>query len=169
MAPGNNRHLCLKLADKSLYTLYKPGEAGDKNLTLVPASQRQIKNNISLHDCTGTGEILLRDILVENTGDMSLHFSLGQDYLSYQIRDGEGEMLESGLIELAVEDEFAPSAGDRKKAPVREAEKAGGRRGLLFFSVTLSLIGILLGAWYLTELTDRTVLPPLALSEMPAR
>jgi hypothetical protein len=169
MTPGNNRHLCLKLADKSLFTLYKPGETGERNLTLTPASQKQMKNNISLHDCTGPGEILLRDILVENTGDMFLYFSLGQNYLSYQIRDGEGDMLETGLIELSLEDEFVPPAADRKKAPVREAAKAGRRGGLLLFSVTLSLLAILLGAWYLTERTDRTVLPPLALSEMPAR
>ncbi len=170
MTSGNKRHLCLRLADKSLYSLYKPGESGERNLVLTPASPDQKKNNISLFDCTGGRSILLREILLENPGDMGISFSLGQDYLSYQVSREGGELLGKGLIELSLEDGFpAPATGAGEKPHTREKKKTSRPWGLILLSAALTLALLLSGAYYLVRGSDRTVLPPLTPSEMTPR
>ena len=169
MDEDNNRQICLKLADKSFYSLYHSGQAGERKITLSPAVESQEKNEISLFDCTGGKNLLLRDILLENPGDMDLIFSLGQGYLSYQIRNhGSEELLDKGLIELAPEGygEGSSLTAEGKKT-IREKERNPQKRGLVFFSVILSLGILLFGGFLIVNHADRAELPRWLLRRCP--
>ncbi|MDC7220466.1 MAG: hypothetical protein PQJ59_11020 [Spirochaetales bacterium] len=171
MAEGNNPYICLKLADKSLYSLYKPGEKGDKSLTVTPARSGQVKNEISLFDCTGGRERLLRDILLENPGDMILHFSLSHGYLSYRVTGEEGGELDKGLIELSLVEADSPSriSSTERTDKTRKTITSPKRGGLIILSVLISLVVLLIGGYIMADRSDRTELPPLSRSEMTPR
>ena len=167
----NNRHICLKLADRSLYSLYNYGQAGERLIVLSPALENQDKNEISLFDCTGDKKILLRDILLENPGDMKLKFSLGQGYLSYRIMNLSGVLLDKGLIELPPEGEesdLSLDTGGGRDFP-RERKRPSPRKGWVLFSVFLSLGILFFGTMVMVSRAERKELPPLITSEMPPR
>jgi hypothetical protein len=169
MTDGNNRYICLMLADKSLYSLYKSGQSGDKKITLTPAVKGQEKNKISLFDCTGGKKSLLRDILIENIGDLTIHFSLSHEYLSYQVLDESGEIIDKGLCELIPEEEAFALGQNKEGDRIREKRRPRTPWPVIFLSVLITLGFILFVSYSISHRAESSILPPLSHSEMTPR
>lgn len=171
MTLHGDRYICLKLADKSYYDLYLQGEKGEKTLTVTPARKGQSKNELSLYDCSRGDGILLRDILLENKGDMVLVFSLTRNYLTYRVETGEGLIVTQGLIELdadALDGRHTPGDGEDNAPRSREKRKPV-KPVLIALSVIFSALLILAVGFFLARRMSRLSPPGLQTSEMTPR
>lgn len=174
--------ICLELADKSLYDLFLQNEKGEKSLVLTPAREGQEKSQISLYDCSEEPKELLREILLENKGDMHLSFSFSHDFLSYSVRNALKESVTEGLIDLGKDDMELPISNlalplgasqksyrdEEQKITTRESGKVP-KRSLLILSVLLSFSLLLWSGFILAKKSTQTSYPPLVESTLASR
>jgi hypothetical protein len=169
MTNDSDLFLCLKLADKSYYSLYRQGEKGERTIVLTPAREEQEKSEISLFNCSGGRKQLLREILLENHGDMQIVFSLSHDYLSYEVQNSEGNRITEGLIELSedVMDFYNEDYGSSK--PLIREKRSGPHKFLLTVSVIVTLTILLLGGFTLARNLSQNSPPLLKTSGITPR